>query len=535
LPKPPKERSVDKDWYNTTLALIQDAAPSSPTSVQELFEQYTQDHLLVSAERKNTLALLLYLLNNPVTHLNFEDAFLATTLSKHPFDFFVEINGLTLLQHALKKGGTFFIAQTIAREMQNEKYVCEHPEIAPHVHFHIGIEIELPAHRQRLRTYMIAIIKWQIIQYLKALDHPHTQPLDTLKEIFALFSLNTEKCELEFTHNIGIANQLGNGGFGNILAIYEGNGFRALKLKKTLPNLAEEEIPIAERTSEQEAKIQKHEKEQIEIDNQQKNENRILAYILDHTQRKMATNDAAAMAIANDEIPFTSYYRSFDILDPTQGCFLSLAFPVDLFFLLSPENKSGFSEFARLQSLLDILNAAHYLHEVLFIIHRDLKPENFVFDVANGRLKLCDFGTAIGPLDQKMLSDGIKAPFQGSLRYLSPESIPIRPNIQGIYGKATDKFAIGTIMHELMCGNPPAERLDNDAEMLHAIRNGRYPQANLPPNASPTQNKFAQYAKRFWAQRTGLTFVPLKDRTDPIDLNTLATDIKREFPEHKFR
>lgn len=101
-----------------------------------------------------------------------------------------------------------------------------------------------------------------------------------------------------------------------------------------------------------------------------------------------------------------------------------------------------------LQITLSILAALEALH-ARGIVHRDLKPSN-VFLTPHG-LKLLDFGLA-RPLAEQIEGDpGLTAPgvILGTPRYMAPElweGEPIQP--------ASDLFAVGAILFELLTGKP---------------------------------------------------------------------------------
>lgn len=104
-----------------------------------------------------------------------------------------------------------------------------------------------------------------------------------------------------------------------------------------------------------------------------------------------------------------------------------------------------------------ILDAIEYMHS-RGVIHRDLKPENVLLD-GHMHVKVTDFGTAklLPDPREPTPAEGASQPeperaasFVGTAEYVSPELLTDKSA-----GKASDIWAYGCIIYQLLAGRPP--------------------------------------------------------------------------------
>ncbi len=131
------------------------------------------------------------------------------------------------------------------------------------------------------------------------------------------------------------------------------------------------------------------------------------------------------------------------------------------------EERLSMNEILRL--FLHVVDAVSYLHRNL-VVHRDLKPSNIFVDRA-GQVKLLDFGIA-KLLAEAPGSEGLTRNGQQLMtpEYAAPEQLLGEP-----VTTATDVYALGAVLYELLTGSRP-----------HEGRRGedRTPTRELPPTPS---------------------------------------------------
>jgi serine/threonine-protein kinase len=172
----------------------------------------------------------------------------------------------------------------------------------------------------------------------------------------------------------------------------------------------------------------------------------------------------------------------------------------------------------RVALVAEVAEAVAYAQNRL-VVHRDLKPSNILVD-AQGRVRLLDFGIAKlldeAP-DATATATGLRAM---SAAYAAPEQILDAP-----VSAATDVYALGVVLYELLTGVLPHERasatLETLAERVRHEETER-PSARLRGDATSTTTLGADTAQRFARQVAG--------ELDTIVLAALRREPERRYP-----
>jgi len=112
---------------------------------------------------------------------------------------------------------------------------------------------------------------------------------------------------------------------------------------------------------------------------------------------------------------------------------------------------------ARLRLFLQVCEAVQFAHQAL-VVHRDLKPNNILVR-QDGTPKLLDFGIA------KLIDDsgGEEDATRTEYRRLTPGYAAPEQFAHGPVTTATDVYALGVLLHELLTGTRPQFRVDGTA------------------------------------------------------------------------
>jgi serine/threonine-protein kinase len=122
----------------------------------------------------------------------------------------------------------------------------------------------------------------------------------------------------------------------------------------------------------------------------------------------------------------------------------------------------------------DVAEAVDVAHQQ-GIIHRDLKPGNILLTL-DGTPKLTDFGLARRLQDNGGLT--LSGAAAGTPSYMAPEQAQGRKEA---IGPATDIYALGAILYDLLTGRPPFRAESSAATLQQVVADEPVPPARLNP------------------------------------------------------
>ncbi len=132
--------------------------------------------------------------------------------------------------------------------------------------------------------------------------------------------------------------------------------------------------------------------------------------------------------------------------------------------------------------IINVAEALDYVHS-RGIVHCDLKPENILVNEA-GEVKLIDFSVCVSGLS-KWISFMRKA--AGSPSYMAPEQIQ-----KQAISPATDLYALGGVLYEILAGRPPYVADDQDQLIKKKLTTEPKPLVKFCPGVTPELDRLVQ-------------------------------------------
>jgi serine/threonine-protein kinase len=170
----------------------------------------------------------------------------------------------------------------------------------------------------------------------------------------------------------------------------------------------------------------------------------------------------------------------------------------------------------RLALFLQVCDAVAYAHTRL-VVHRDIKPGNILVN-ADGEVKLLDFGIA-KLVDAESTRD-VTCDLHMSPAYAAPEQL-----IGGYIGTATDVYALGVTLFELLTGRLPWT--DDGVALATAVR--RLRDTSIPPPSRMTATHTSIPTRALRGDLDAIVARAMRKEQDARypDARALADDIRR--------
>ncbi|MCB1032854.1 MAG: serine/threonine protein kinase [Acidobacteria bacterium] len=173
----------------------------------------------------------------------------------------------------------------------------------------------------------------------------------------------------------------------------------------------------------------------------------------------------------------------------------------------------------RLEVFRAVCEAVHFAHRNL-VVHRDLKPSNILVG-ADGQVTLLDFGIAklLDPEDESSAAAG--ATTSAELRMLTPEHAAPEQVLDLAVTTATDTWALGVLLYELLTGTRPFAAGGSRLELEREIVETDPPPPSVAALRTPRDGA-SSGALRTWS------------RSLRGDLDTIVRHALRKEPEARY-
>lgn len=184
---------------------------------------------------------------------------------------------------------------------------------------------------------------------------------------------------------------------------------------------------------------------------------------------------------------------------------------------------------ARLRLMVGVCDAIAYAHRQL-VVHCDLKPSNVLVD-GNGHPRLLDFGIA-RMLEPRNPADTTKTQLRAlTPGYAAPEQLAGAP-----LGVATDVYALGSLLHELLTGRRPYAGHDATPSAIAVAQ----AQGEPPPVSRTADDDSPVPARRLRGDldvivATALRHDPVERYRDAVALSDDLTRFMSNLPLHAHR